>query len=261
MHTFFHVQVLRVGHREPGTRVEELGLRLVATQPFAPHVESALVPELVVLGVAEDQVQPRDLLPDHAHIRLPGAVEGNDEQHGVFRLQHADAHRVDLSDALHRVGQCPNHRVLKRRAACRVQCAKHLLDAGLVCHGVERRHEAALDGRDHGQVRLPAHAASLDRRFASHGALPLVRRLFLVPRCADHASRQREVNMESRYSDRTRRAHPLPCGGQGSPPLARRVPAGQAMRARTINTSVTVSAPPIRVAICAKGINSCGWRR
>ena len=51
--------------------------------------------------------------------------------------------------------------VFMRQRAAQVQQPQHLLDARLVSHGVQRRHEAALDGRDDSQVGGAGQAASL----------------------------------------------------------------------------------------------------
>jgi hypothetical protein len=173
---FVQPQVALVVDGDAGHGVEELGLVLPPAQPFAPVLEAVFPAVDVAHGVAEDQVQqPRHLLPDGAHVGLARPVVGDGQQHQVLRrrrlLDQFDAHRMDAADALHRVGQQARQVELVGGAAPCMQRAQHALDAGLVGHRVQRRHEAGQHRRDHAQVDSTGEAAILVRRVVSHALL------------------------------------------------------------------------------------------
>ena len=177
MDAFGHLQVSDIVDGDVGRRIEEGRFALRRLQPLAPFLVAVLVAEHIVFGIAEDEIEkPRHLLPDHAHIGFPRAVEGYRQQNLVVAVllvfEHDNADRVNAADAFHRVRENAEQFVLVRIGTADVQGAQHPLDARLVGHGVERRHEAFFYRRQHAEIGGSRKSAGLDGQIAAHAGPP-----------------------------------------------------------------------------------------
>ena len=167
---FLGAQVVHVADCQRVGVEEKARLHLHPVHPAAPGVE-ALGREHVAFGVAEDRVQQRaDLLPQHADIGLPGAVEGDCQQHVVLGLEHRDPHGMDARHPLDRIGYRTLQRELVRRTAPAVEELQQPLGARLVADGFERGHQAPLQRRKQGQIAGSGEALALDDEVCAHHA-------------------------------------------------------------------------------------------
>ncbi len=160
----FHLKIAGIVDGQPGRGVEKKRFTLRLLEPDSPLLVAVLVAENIALGIAEDHVkQPRNLLPDDADIGLPGAVERDREQDLVLGFEDRDSDGMNAPNAFDRVGQYAGEFVFESARAAGVQGAQHPLDARLVGHRIQGRHQPFFDRCEDSEVRCARQIARLDQ--------------------------------------------------------------------------------------------------